>query len=135
MMQSKTSRNQFNYFLNTKVLFYNRGLTYAQLGMFDKAIPDLNQAINLKPNNYDAYFVLRIYVEMDEIDKAIFNLNKAIELNPQNANYYVFRGAVQCDSGNRKEGREDLLKAIDLDGNGNDGQMAEYMLNNLCTLP
>lgn len=52
-------------------------------GKFSEAIPFLNEAVLLNPNNGDAYRELGwAYTRLKDFNKALFNRNKAVELNP-----------------------------------------------------
>jgi tetratricopeptide (TPR) repeat protein len=53
------------------------------MGKFNPAISDLEQAIQLKPNLFDAYISLgRAYADNREVDRAMETWTKAIRLNP-----------------------------------------------------
>lgn len=64
--------------------YFGRGQAYAELGAFDKAIGDFNEAIRLSPNDAAAYFNRGlVWEKKGDKDKAISDLNKARQLDPK----------------------------------------------------
>jgi tetratricopeptide (TPR) repeat protein len=62
----------------------HRGVAYADLKQFEKAIQDYNQAIELDPK-YTHAFNNRgtAYIKLKQFEKAIQDYNQAIELDPE----------------------------------------------------
>ena len=59
----------------------NLGLTRANLGDFEKSIPDLSRAIELDPTYAFAYRNRgKSYAKLNQLDKACIDFNTAIEL-------------------------------------------------------
>ena len=62
---------------------FDEGFKLCLDGKFREAVPVLNEALKLNPNNGDAYRELGwAYTRLKDFDKALFNRNKAVELNP-----------------------------------------------------
>ena len=79
------------------------------------AIEDYNKAINLKPDNPDAYNNRgTIYTKLGQYQLAIEDFNNAIRLNPDDADTYFNRGIVYFTQGNNKPGCFDAQKACAL---------------------
>jgi len=73
-----------------------RGLAYEKLNHFDRAMADLNQAIQLDTNNAINAFahICRglLYCHRKQFDRAIADFNQAIRLEPSNYLAYLNRG-------------------------------------------
>lgn len=93
----------FGYFNRAKVYFL-------ELNLLDKAIVDINKAIEL--NNNSDYYVLRalIYKSLKETEKSLNDFNKAIELNPKNENAYMNRGHLKREQLDDIKGAESDMK-------------------------
>ena len=66
-------------------VYYNRGITYANLRKYPEAIADYNSAIDLNPNNFNLYFNRAIaYGNINQWDKSVIDLRKVLELDPGN---------------------------------------------------
>ena len=70
--------------LNTKQdaeAYVNRGLAYALMGQYERAIQDFTEAIRLNPQDAEAYYVRGlIYGELGKSDEAARDFAKAKEL-------------------------------------------------------
>lgn len=76
---------------------------------------NLNQAIKLNPNNYEAYYEFGVLeTSRKNYDKAINYYSKAIKLNPQNDSYYVARAITYGFQSKLKEAIDDANKAIEI---------------------
>jgi tetratricopeptide (TPR) repeat protein len=63
--------------------YVNRGKAYEKTGQYQKALADLNEAVELDPTLALAYYNRGvIYGSMGEYEKATQNLNRAIALDP-----------------------------------------------------
>ena len=88
---------------------------------FNKAIEECNEAIELDPNNADAYnnrFFAYYYLGQHE--RAIKDFSKAIELDPNNADAYFFRGSVYDQLKQYEKAIEDFNRVIELNPNDAD---------------
>jgi tetratricopeptide (TPR) repeat protein len=83
-----------------------RGKTYSQAGDPDRAIQDLTRALELKPDDAEAYYRRAgLYAAKGDWDHAIADLSCAIELKPDNAQAYWRRGEISA-------GRRDWDSAV-----------------------
>lgn len=94
-----------------------RGRAHVELMAPDKALVDLNRAIELQPakNGEDYVSRGRAYLGLRDFDKALADLNKAIEIDPQDAERYYYRGNVYSDRENHDAAFVEFHKAIELD--------------------
>jgi tetratricopeptide (TPR) repeat protein len=68
---------------NDAISFASRGFAYANLGEYQKAIEDYDQAITLNPNNAISFGNRGLaYTNLGEYQKAINNYDQAIALDP-----------------------------------------------------
>lgn len=104
------------------VTFNNRGVAYGELGDFDRAIIDYNEALGLRPDDATSIRNLRVghvkrgvsEANLGERDKAIADFTKAIELDPSHYLAYLRRGQVRSDAGDYDAAIADLEKARNL---------------------
>ena len=89
---------------------------YNKKGQHEKAISDLNKAIQINPKNAEAYNNRGYaYVNKGQYDKAISDFTKAIEINPRSASAYNNRAFVYIVRlGNENKACSDLKKACEL---------------------
>jgi tetratricopeptide (TPR) repeat protein len=105
------------------VTFNNRGVAYGELGDYDRAIQDYNQALTLRPGDRTSIKNLRIgyarrasaHANLGEQDQALADYSKAIELEPQHAPTYVRRGQLRLERNEPELAAADLRKAQELD--------------------
>lgn len=95
---------------------------YARDFQFDRAIQDMNQAIELMPDNPGLYVergqrILLIY----EWDRVLADYNTAIALDPAYADAYFHRGVLFYTQGPREQAVPDFERYLDL---APDGQYA-----------
>lgn len=110
--------------LNPKndVLYYNRGISYNDLGKkektkeyFTKAVESYNKAIELSPEKAMYYSNCgNSYSNLGEEKKAIENYNKALEIDSEYDYAYNNRGNSYHALGEYKKAIEDYNKAIEL---------------------
>lgn len=101
------------------VTFNNRGVAYGELGDFDRAILDYNEALGLRPDDATSIRNLRVghvkrgvaAANLGEQDKAVADFTKAIELDPSHFLAYLRRGQVLGDRGQYDLAIADLEKA------------------------
>ncbi len=93
----KDSLNLWSYVIQkepeTPFAYNGRGAAYIRLGLYDRALTDLNSAIVLRPFYADAYFNRgAAYGNMGQYDKAIDDFNTVLALNPSYYQAYRSRG-------------------------------------------
>jgi tetratricopeptide (TPR) repeat protein len=101
--------------------FYWRQAAFQEKGDWDRAIADLSQVIELKPNAPD--FVLRgitFEAKKGDYDRAIQDYTRAIALNPNSATAFAYRGTAYRHMGILALARADLTKALQLKPNDPD---------------
>lgn len=92
------------------VLFVNRGVLRIRQERFDDAIADLNEAIKLKPTEYQAFVnMAQAYRRLNDLDAALKQLDLAIEHEPSLAHLYRLRARL------RLERNEPALALADFD--------------------
>ena len=92
--------------------YFNRGSDYQVAGAYDRAIENLNKAIDLKPKYVQAYFNRgTAYRDKGAYDRAIADYSKAIKLNPDYALAYFNRGLCWQILQNWRSARSDLTFA------------------------
>ncbi len=97
------------------VIYSNRGNAYSDKGDKDRAIQDYDKAIELNPQNADAFNNRGVvYRNKGDKDRAIQDYDKAIELNPQHAEVFYNRGVTYSDKGDKDRAIQDYDKAIEL---------------------
>jgi serine/threonine protein kinase/tetratricopeptide (TPR) repeat protein len=80
------------------VLFVNRGVLRVRTARFEDAVADLNSAIKLKPNAYQAYVNLaQAYRRLGKLDLALDQLNRAVGLEPGLAHLYRLRARLHLE--------------------------------------
>ncbi len=94
--------------------YNNRGLAYNQLGQYNRAIADFDQAIKLNP--LALFFSNRgnSWRYSGDIGRALADLNRAIQLNPNQAAFYSSRGGTLREKGELDNAIIDFNKAISL---------------------
>ncbi|WP_308762240.1 tetratricopeptide repeat protein [uncultured Bacteroides sp.] len=86
-----------------------------QCRMYQQAINDINQAIEMEPKNAN-YWAEKggVHLRVNQLTEAIEALNKAIELDAQNSAAYRMLGYCQLQQNKKKEGLANLEKAVKL---------------------
>ncbi|MBC8228037.1 tetratricopeptide repeat protein, partial [bacterium] len=80
--------------------YLNRGTAWFDKGDYDRAISDLNKAIEINPKLAEAYLNRGVaWGNKGDYDRSISDCNKAIEVNPKYALAYYNRGLAWIDKG------------------------------------
>jgi len=97
------------------VAYNNRGIAYSRLGIYQRALADLNKAIAMKSDYADAYGNRGvIYSNLGQNQLAFEDFNKAIQLQPDFADLYNNRGVAYYKLGFYQSAVEDFSKAVSL---------------------
>jgi tetratricopeptide (TPR) repeat protein/uncharacterized membrane protein YeaQ/YmgE (transglycosylase-associated protein family) len=95
--------------------YSNIGNDYFEMGQYQKAVENYNEAIHLEP---DKDYIYRnrglAYYNLGNYNQAIQDNNKAIELNPKFVDAYIDRGRAYGNLGNYNQAIQDHDKAIEL---------------------
>jgi len=95
--------------------YYNRGLAYAELNEYKRAIEDYGKAIELNPTLAEAYNNRgNAYAELNKHERAIEDYDRAIGLNPNYAEAYNNRGIAYANLNKHERAIEDYDRAIEL---------------------
>lgn len=86
-----------------------------QCRMYQQAINDINQAIEMDPSNA-GYWAEKggIHLRLNRLEEAIQALEKALTLNPDEASTYRMLGYAELQHGKKKEGLAHLQKASEM---------------------
>jgi tetratricopeptide (TPR) repeat protein len=96
--------------------FTGRGIDYAHLGKYDRAIADYNEAIRADPKNAAAYYSRGIaFTHEGNTDKALEDYNTALRFDPKYAPAYNGLGMICSDQGKHDEAIENYNKAMSSD--------------------
>jgi protein O-mannosyl-transferase len=100
--------------------YAHRGVAYGKKGLIDRAIADLEMAINLNPSDYDAYYDIYMnlgaaFGKKGQSDKALENVEKAINVKPSSHEAYIYRGVLHEEMGHLDKAIADYTEAITLD--------------------
>jgi tetratricopeptide (TPR) repeat protein len=96
----------------------NRGAAYLDLGRFEEALRDFDQALELDPN--DAFALKNrgaTYLNLGRFEEALRDLDQALQVDPDDAYALRGRGATYLNLGRNEEARRDLDQALQLDPN------------------
>jgi len=78
----------------------SRGMAFLNIGELERALSDLDKAIEMNPKFPEAFNNRGIiYLRKDEVDKAIEDFTKAIEMNPNSPETYYNRGRAYLKIG------------------------------------
>lgn len=96
-------------------LYMERGILYHTHEVYDSASWDLEKAIAIIPNFYNAHIYLaEAYLGLDLLDKAIHLLNKHAETYEENYKWYIVRGHVLYKQGLYEEATENYLTVLNI---------------------
>lgn len=94
----------------------NRGVSWAAVGDYRRAVDDFSRALQLQPNDAVAYYDRGLSLAaLDKLQRAIEDYTAALRITPQNAAAYYARGGAQAALGHYEQAVEDLTRAIQID--------------------
>jgi len=92
--------------------YYNRGVAKSQVGLFDEAITDLNQALKYEANALYYYTRGKVKQDKGDLDGALQDYNFAININKDLPEAYYYRASLYFDKGEYTNAIDDLKQAI-----------------------
>lgn len=93
-----------------------RAVAYMHLGQHKRAIEDINQAVKLKPDDADNYYLRGFsYRALSENQRAVEDCTRAINLDRNFAAAYATRAFAHKSLGNLSQARSDAQRALLLD--------------------
>jgi tetratricopeptide (TPR) repeat protein len=97
--------------------YYAQGRVQSEQEKFEDAIKSFDRALQIEPN-YALAFNARgyAYLRLRYYESAVADFSKAIRLNPNYANAYWNRSAVKKAAGDNAGAREDMRRALQLEG-------------------
>ena len=109
--------NDVNHPMTTKSAsdYFEDGNKLYRIGEYDTAIADFTKAIELNPDDHEAYNNRgSVYAKLEKYDTAIADFTKAIELNPDDHEVYNNRGNAYADLKKYDTAIADYTTAIEL---------------------
>ncbi len=96
----------------------NLGIAYEKLGMYERSIDELNEALRLDPDYIEVHNNLAVtYDKMENVDQAINELREVLRLNPDHAEAHSNLGNIHAKLGNYEEAIGELKQALVLKPN------------------
>ena len=96
-------------------------------GDYQGAIADLTQALQLNPNNLEAYYLrANAYYHLENYQGAIADFTQAITLNPDYVGAYTGRGIAYLNLGDKPKALEDFRQAATLFQQQGDTEKYQY---------
>lgn len=93
----------------------NQGWNLYISQQYQEAINYYDQAINLNPNFWEAWFAKALALsDLERYEEAITSLDRVINLDQDNADAYGLRGSIYLLINNREQGISNLQKAAQL---------------------
>jgi lipoprotein NlpI len=94
--------------------FHRRGYVYEMVGEYNRSLLDLNQAIELNPNNA-GWYVDRalLYFLKEDLDAAIADSNRAVAMEPSRAAYQA-RGFISYYRRDFANAAADLARVLEM---------------------
>ena len=107
--------------------YYIRHQAHIQARLYQQALNDINQAIQMNPQE-TLYYAEKasLQVRVGLFDDAIVTAKECIAIAPDNSDGYLFLGLAQCMKGDKRQGIDNLKKAKDLGDPQADGLIEKY---------
>jgi tetratricopeptide (TPR) repeat protein len=110
--KTRQPRNQKSRLAKTHI---RKGYDHYKANRQKPAIEELNQAIEIDPQNPEAYFWrARAFIRLGQFDNAIADLNEVVELNPRYSPAYDNLGWLLMRRNKYDESLDYLNKSIEL---------------------
>jgi protein O-mannosyl-transferase len=105
-------------FNKVEIAYNNRGVSFASLKEYRKALDDYNKAIEINPKNAEAYNNKGVSLSnLKEFKEALSNYNKAIQFRPNYQDAYYNRANAYISLENPENAIKDYDRALTLNPN------------------
>ncbi|MBQ8949294.1 MAG: hypothetical protein IJ059_05850 [Prevotella sp.] len=107
--------------------YYIRHQTDIQARLYQQALNDISQAIQINPQE-TLYYAEKasLEVRVGLFDDAIATAKECITIDPNDSDGYLFLGLAQCMKGDKQSGLDNLRKAKELGDPQADGLIEKY---------
>jgi tetratricopeptide (TPR) repeat protein len=115
-------------------VYYNRGVCYSKMGLFEKAMEDFKRSLDLNPSHYRSYIgVGFVYYDLGDFESAIQNMTQSIKINSSayytNINEaYLIRAMAHAKIGDYINSFKDYNKAVEIDPSNMKNYNNRYIL-------
>jgi tetratricopeptide (TPR) repeat protein len=110
-------------------MLIDRAVALGNLGRYNEAIEDLNQALGIAPERADALvFRAASWRHLDKVDQAERDVARALENEPDNAEALLERGIIRQLRGDTTGARADWERALALAPNSATADLAQQNL-------
>ena len=114
----------------TGVVFRNRAAANCRLGQFDRALEDVQRAIELAPDITEFRLLrAKVYYQLRDFDKCIADASAYIAADPKKAETFLIRGVAYFQIGKLDEAKADLDATIRLDSHSADAYFNRGLLH------
>lgn len=108
----------------------NRITRLAKEGNFAQALEDVNQAIEISPENPKLYRIrAHLYLALKQYTHAIQDFNYIITTAPNDETLYIDRGMALLKSGNFRDAGKNAKQALQLNPNSNEAKDLLIQIN------
>jgi len=108
----------------------NRGIGHAAEGDLDSALADFDAALDVSPGMIEGYYNRgNVNLDLRRNEDAIRDFSTVIEAEPQFAFAWLNRGLAREQAGDRNGAREDISRALALNGSLDAARRALTRLN------
>lgn len=96
-------------------IYHNNAVSLLIKGDYERALNDINKAININSKKADSYYVRgNIYQKLGDLNKALNDFRKAIELNSKHSDAMMKCAIIYGQSGQNSTACYYLKKACEL---------------------
>ncbi len=113
--QAVADYNEYEKLVNGRAnaaFYFLREQNELEVRMNQQALDDIKKAVELEPQ--EPLYLMELtslHIKFNQLDEAIATAKKGIELDSNNADFYRMLGYCQAQTGQKAEGKANLLKA------------------------
>ncbi|WP_375470930.1 tetratricopeptide repeat protein [uncultured Nostoc sp.] len=109
-----------------------RGMIYMQMKDYQGALVDINNAIQLQPDEADNYSLRgTIHEQVEDYQAALTDYNQAIKIDPDSADYYIYRGKTRVALNDFQNALADCNQAIKIYPDNAEGYSCTSYVRNI----